>query len=486
MSDIKKQHTFSIIDATLVELHHAMNSGALTSRELVQTYLSRIDRYDRKGPKLQSVIAVNRHALEQADSMDIERWRQGPRGYLHGIPIVVKDNYNTKEIPTTGGIKKLAHFVPNDDCPIVQYLKKAGAIVLGKTNLHELSLFGLTFSEYGGQTRNPYDLNKTPGGSSGGTAAAVSANFAAVGLGTDTVNSVRSPASANNLVGIRPTKGLVNLEGIIPVSFTQDNAGPIARTVEDAAILLEAMTENRYSFSSGLSQDGLRGTRIGVLHSFFGKSQVHEDVNRVTHDALQQMEELGATVINLPMITLHADQLLEECDVQRFELRYELERYFTSYNAPIQTIAELLENGSYLESTVQMIKSAMSIVDPLYDPEYKQRLKKIEALRGRVLNLLDEYQLDTLLYPHQKRLVVDIGSDAQVDRNGILASLTGLPAITFQAGFSTPTSTADIGIPIGIEFLGQPYGEAQIIRMAYAFERSANHRRIPPTVGWQE
>jgi amidase len=484
MSKIQQNRPFSIIDATLTELQQALETGLLTSRKLVEIYFNRIEANDRQGPNVQAMLALNPLALEQADELDEERKRQGPRGPLHGIPIVVKDNYNTKDMPTTGGTQVLAGFVPSADCRIVQNLCNAGAIILGKTNMHELALFGLTSSTLGGQTKNPYDLTKTPGGSSGGTGVAVSANFAAAGTGTDTVNSNRSPASANNLVGIRPTKGLMNLEGILPVSFTQDNAGPIARTVEDAAILLEAMVDHDHGFScsAGIQPHGLQGKRIGVLRSFFGNSPIHEEVNRITETALRQMQELGAQMIDLTFEDIVAEQLILELDVQRFEIKHELNCYFTDYQSPVRTIEELLDKGSYEPAIEQFLKSAIAIEDPLNDTEYQKRLKKIDELKELVLEILDEHHLDALVYPHQKRLVVDIGEASQADRNGILAALTGCPAITFQGGFSDNSSTAPIGIPVGIEFLGRPNDDAKIIQLAFAFEAAVNHRRIPPFI----
>jgi amidase len=446
----------------------------------VETYLNRIEANDRKGSELNAMLSINPYALEQADELDMERKRQGSRGPLHGIPIVVKDNYNTLDMPTTGGTKALAGFIVPADCRIVQNLRNAGAIIIGKTNLHELALFGLTWSALGGQTKNPYDLTKTPGGSSGGTGAAVSANFAMAGTGTDTVNSIRSPASANNLVGIRPTKGLIDLEGIMPVSFTQDNAGPIARTVEDAAILLEAMEGRGNSFRDEIDSHGLKGSRIGVLRSFFGQTQLHEEVNLIAEHTLQQMQELGAQFIDLDAIDLNAEQLLLELDVQRFELRHELERYFSTYHAPVQTIEELMILGNYEPSIEKFLETVMAIEDPLNDPEYRKRLKKINELQERLASIYEEHLLDALIYPHQKRLAVDIGESSQYERNGILAALTGFPAITFQGGFSNPSKTAPIGIPIGIELLGRPYDDAKIIRMAYAYEEKVKQRRIPP------
>lgn len=471
---------FSIIDATFFELGKAMETGVLTSRELVEVYFRRIEASDRKGPELQAMLSLNPYALEQADELDEERKRQGSRGPLHGIPIVVKDNYNTTDMPTTGGAKALAGFVASADCHIVQNLRKAGAIILGKTNLHELALFGLTWSTLGGQTKNPYDVTKTPGGSSGGTAVAVSANFAAAGLGTDAVNSIRSPASANNLVGIRPTKGLLNLEGILPVSSTQDNAGPIARTAKDAAILLETMEGRGKSYSNGLNNHGLRGRRIGVLRSFFGKSEVHEEVNLIAEQTLHQMQELGGQMINLDKVDLDAERLLLELDVQRFEVRQQLERYFSIYHAPVKTMEELLAYGDYEPSIDKFLKTVIAIEDPLNHPEYSKRLKKINELKVELLSTFEAYSLDALVYPHQKRLVVDIGEASQYERNGILAALTGFPAITFQGGFSSPSQTAPIGIPIGIELLGKPNDDAKIIQMAYAYESTAKQRRLPP------
>ena len=230
-----------IEEASIDELQAAMAGGALTSRALVQHYLDRIARYDKEGPKLNAFLLVNPRALEEAGRLDEERAAKGPRGPLHGIPVVVKDNMNTADLPTTGGSLAFQGAQPRADAFIVAKLRAAGAVILGKTNLHELARAGTTVSSLGGQTLNPYDLSRTPGGSSGGTAVAVSANLATVGLGSDTVNSIRSPASACDLVGLRPTRGLVSRSGIIPAALTQDMAGPIARSVKDAAIVLEAI-----------------------------------------------------------------------------------------------------------------------------------------------------------------------------------------------------------------------------------------------------
>ena len=477
----KEKQPFLLMDATINQMQAAMDSGKITALELTKLYLKRIAAYDQQGPEIRSMLALNPDVLEQASELDKERKRQGSRGPLHGIPIVIKDNYSTKDMPTTCGTKVLEDFVPLDDSAVVKKLREAGTIILGKTNLHELALFGLTYSTLGGQTRNPYDLTKTPGGSSGGTGAAVSANFAAVGTGTDTVNSIRSPASANNLVGIRPTRGLVNLEGIMPVSFTQDNAGSLARTVEDAAVLLEVMVDNGTAYTKSLDQHGLMGTRIGVLRNLFGREQIHEEVNQITELALEEMRRLGAQIVEITISGLDADQLLRNMDVQRYEMKHELNRYFSTYKAPVNTFDELVETGNYDASLEPLLREIQFLTNPLGQSDYKERLQKIEELKKQVLKVMDEYHVDTLLYPHQKRLVVDIGEESQIDRNGIVGALTGFPTITFQGGFSRPTKTALIGIPVGIEFMGRPHQEEKLISMAFAFEQATNHRRMPPT-----
>ena len=232
--------TFDIVEKSIADLQAAMRSGAVTSRQLVEAYLARIRKYDQDGPKINAFITLNAHALEAADALDAERRSKGPRGMLHGIPIVVKDNYVTADLPTTGGSKALAGFESGRDAFMVKKLRDAGVVIIGKTNLHELAYGITTISSMGGQTRNPYDLTRNPGGSSGGTGAAIAANFAAAGMGTDTCGSIRIPSANNNLVGLRGTKGLSSRTGIIPLALTQDIGGPLARSVTDLSIMLDA------------------------------------------------------------------------------------------------------------------------------------------------------------------------------------------------------------------------------------------------------
>lgn len=280
-----KLKPFHLEEASISDLQSAYRSGATTATRVVQAYLARIQAYDQAGPKLNVIISLNPKALDEAAALD-EHLRKRAKfvGPLHGIPVLLKDNVNTRDMPTTGGSLSLANYTPATDAAITQKLRSAGAIILAKVNLHEFAIWGETVSSIGGQTLNPYDLTRTPGGSSGGTGAGVSANFAVAGIGTDTVNSIRSPASANCLVGIRPTLGLVSRAGVIPYSFTQDAAGPLARTVTDAAKMLNVLVgydandpatawsvgHIEEDYSKFLKADGVKGKRIGVLRSFFG------------------------------------------------------------------------------------------------------------------------------------------------------------------------------------------------------------------------
>jgi len=478
-----------IEEASLAQLQTAMASGALTSRALTQHYLERIARYDKAGPKLNAFLLVNPRALDEADSLDRERAAKGARGPLHGIPVVVKDNMNTKDLPTTGGSSAFASAQPQADAFIVAKLRAAGVVLLGKTNLHELARAGTTVSSLGGQTLNPYDLSRTPGGSSGGTGAAVAANLAAAGLGSDTVNSIRSPASACDLVGLRPTRGLVSRSGIIPAALTQDMAGPIARWVADAAAVLEVIegfdprdetTESLRGkevirYAASLDKNGLRGARIGVLRSFFGQKAEHAEVNRVVDAALARMKELGAEPVELSA-PLDVDQLIATMDVQQWESKTQIDAWLRDLGsgAPaIHTFDAWVASGKFDKTLEKGLRAALPYSHPEQDPEYRERVGPRKAALVRQLQaLLDDNKLEAILYPHQKRLVVPIG-ESQTDRNGFLASITGFPAIVVPAGFSSG------GVPIGVELLGRPFAEPTLIKLAYAYEQGTQNRRPP-------
>src|SRR5262245_40161588 len=300
-------------EASISSVCGGLSARMVTCVQVIQSSLNRIDAYDHRGPALNSIITVNPHALDTAaemDRLDTETVRQRP---LHCIPVILKDNYDTADMPTTGGSVTLAKLVPASDGFVVKRLREAGALILAKANLMELAWSGTSVSSLGGQTRNPYDLTRTPGGSSGGTGAAIAASFGVLGTGSDTGQSIRSPSSANSLVGVRPTRGLVSRAGMIPLSTTQDAAGPITRTVEDAARMLDVMAgydpadpptafsvgHTPASYTSSLTQDALKGARIGLLTDFLGRDPIHEPVNMVVEAAVAKMSALGATIVRV-------------------------------------------------------------------------------------------------------------------------------------------------------------------------------------------
>ncbi len=483
---------FHLEEATIGDVHAAYVSGTLTAAKLVQAYLERIQAFDQAGPKLNVVISLNPKALEEAGALDEHLHRTGKFvGPLHGIPVLVKDNVNTKDMPTTGGSLSLAGYIPATDAAITQKLRSAGAIILAKVNLHEFAIWGETLSSIRGQTLNPYDLTRTPGGSSGGTGAGLAANFAIAGIGTDTVNSIRSPASANGIVGIRPTLGLVSRAGVIPYSFTQDAAGPLARTVTDAAKMLNVLAgydpnDPATAWSVGniekdytkfLKADGVKGKRIGVLRSFFGNAPINEEVNAIANKAVEDLRRIGATVIELNTPDLDSGKISSEISVHLYEFKPAINTYLVTGNAPVTSLEQIISSGKFHPNIGDNIKKAQSLE---MDDGYRLRLQKRSELQQRVMKIMADERLDAVVFPHQKRLVVSIG-ETQVERNGALGSVTGFPSIVVPGGFSSSTPTATLGVPVGIEFLGRPWSERVLIAIVYGYEQATKHRRTPPT-----
>src|ERR1700738_2598995 len=311
-ADSAPDSSFHLMEASIADIHKALRAGTLTCHDLVQQYLDRIRAYDQQGPTLKSILYVNPQSLQQADAMDQEFQHTHKLKPLSCVPMVLKDNFDTADMPTTAGSLALEGAQPESDAFAVKRLREAGALILGKANLSEFATGGISASSLGGQVKNPYDLTRTPGGSSGGTGAAVAANFAAVGTGSDTGGSVRSPASATSLVGLRPTRGLISRDGIVPVSFTQDTIGPMTRTVADTARILEFMVgydpnEPVTAFSVGnvpktyaaFLQNGLQGARLGLLTTLFGKGPEYEEVNKVLGKAIDRMKQQGAVMVGV-------------------------------------------------------------------------------------------------------------------------------------------------------------------------------------------
>ena len=496
-SEVAAQN-FAVEEATIAGIQRALQATTATCHHVVQAYLDRIAAYDHKGPALNSILTPNPKALAEADRLDAERAAGAAMGPLHCAPLVLKDHYNTADLPTTGGSASLAGMQPLADAFVVAKLRKAGAIILGKSNMHEFALSGTTVSSLGGQTLDRYDLTRTPGGSSGGTGAAVATNLALAGTGSDTVNSIRSPASANDLVGIRPTKGLLSRAGIIPVSETQDAIGPITRTVADAARLLEVMAgydqndpstawsvgNTTTSYVQFLKPDGLHGARIGLLTTMFGNGPEHQEVNSVMAAAVAALKRAGAEVVEIDAPALDATKLNADNDVQKYEFKTQINAYLSAIpNAPAKSLAEIIASGKFHKASLEkFLSSAAGFANGMEEPDYKERLLRNQRTRQALISVLAEHKLDALVYPLQKRLVVPLTELNQADRNGILASVTGFPAITVPAGFSAPTATAPLGVPVGMDILGKPWSEGRLIELAYGFEQAVHARKPPSSV----
>lgn len=479
---------FVLTEATISDIQLAMEQGKLTSKQLVQMYLDRIAKYDDQGASLQAVLTLNSDALSIAEALDEERAVQGPRGPLHGIPILVKDNFDTADMPTTAGCLCLKDSVPDTDADQIALLKEAGAIILGKTNLHEFAFGITTSSSLGGQTKNPYALDHYPGGSSGGTGAAIAANFAAAGLGTDTGGSIRIPSSFNSLVGIRPTIGLSSRDGIIPLALTQDVGGPMARTVEDAAILLDATAgydpddvATAYSvgripesYTDFLDVDGLKAARIGVATELFLSGNDKEKaVSDVVYQAVDELEALGATAI--PVKIPNLAEINKYPSLSGYEFKFQLNDYLKELgeNAPYHSLAEIIASGQYDQAQEQSMK-AREARESLETEEYKDIvLKRTRLTREALLQVMADNNLDAIVYPTTTQPAAVIGENQVSGSNNRLSPFSGFPAITVPAGF-----TAD-GLPVGIEFLGRAFDEGTLIKLAYSFEQGTHHRRTP-------
>lgn len=479
-------------EASVGSIHAAIDAKKATCAQVVRHYLDRIDAYDDRGPGLNAIISINPRAIETAEQMDrlapAERYGRP----LHCIPVVLKDNFHTADMPTTGGSVTFAKMQTPEDGFVVKKLREAGAIIIAKSNLHELARAGTTVSSLGGQTRNPYDLTRTPGGSSGGTGAAIAANFGVLGTGSDTGQSIRSPSSANSLVGLRATRGLVSRGGVMPFSTTQDEAGPIVRTVEDAARMLDVIAgydpaDPITAFSHGhiprtytasLDPDGLQGARIGLLTDFMGRDPIHAEVNRVVESAVARMTAMGATVRRVSIPGL--GELTRGLNLMNLEFRASFDRYLASLGpaSPVKSLAEFVARGEFHESMRRGLEGDLAITDGPGSPEYLRMFARRDTLRQAVMSVMAANRLDAILYPHQQRLVVPIGED-QADRNGVLSNSTGFPALTFPGGFSPATATAPIGVPVGLEFLGPEWSEPVLFQLAFAFEQASKVRKPP-------
>ncbi|MWV66082.1 amidase [Halorubrum sp. JWXQ-INN 858] len=492
---------FDPIETTVADVHEAMLDGRVTAEALVDTYLARIDAYD---DDLNAILASNGGARERARRLDERFESDGFVGPLHGVPVLLKDNQDTHDMPTTAGSTALADSAPGRDAAVVERLREAGAIVLAKTNLQELSFGVDTVSSLGGATRNAYDLDRRPSGSSGGTAAAVAANLGAIGTGSDTCSSVRSPPAFNDLVGIRPTRGLVSRTGVVPLSSTQDTVGPITRTVEDAARMLTVMAGYDPAdpvtargagripadgYVAHLGADGLEGARIGVARQFFGlrneesaPEAAAEAVTTVIEGAIEEMTAAGATIVD-PVDVVDVDRL-RSARVLKYEFARDFDRYLSELGdaAPHDSLAALVATGEVHPAIASRIEEAdvLDVDGGSLDTNvgYLRRLRRRRRLRDVVLSRLADDDLDAVLYPPSTVPPVEIPANQPFDEMRCeLASHTGLPAIVVPAGFT------DDGLPVGVELLGRAFDEGRLIELASAFEGATDNRRPPERFG---
>ena len=481
---------FDPFEKSISEIAGAFERGETTSQALVDYYLRRIERFDKAGPAFNSILMVNPNARSEAVQLDAKRKEGKAKGPLYGLPLLVKDNANTFDMPTTSGCKALADFRPRKDAFVIAKLREAGAILLAKTTLSEFAKHGLSCGSLFGQTKNPYDLTRTPGGSSGGNGAAISANFGIAGIGSDTMNSVRSPCSACCIVGMRPTTGLWSRTGFLPMSDLQDTAGPMTRTVADIGVLLEAcqgydpadpISAQQIGFAGKsygdcLKKDGLNGKRIGMLLTNFGKDA---DVQAAMENSMRIMREMGARLVNIDVPEFETKSVYRDYDVQIYETEPLIDRYFIENNAPVSSLRELVKLGVADKYAQPLLERCVSIENPLEQPDYFRRKCNIQKLRELCFDVMAGNNLDAMCYPHQQILAVKIGADSQAGRNGIFASIIGFPAITLPGGFSRPDRDAPLGIPIGIEFLARPWNEPLLIQIGYSFEQASQFRKYP-------
>ena len=492
---------FEVEEATVAELQAAMQAGRLTARRLVDLYLARIESFDRRGPSLRQVLETNPEAASIAEALDAERRTRGPRGPLHGIPVLLKDNIATADrLTTTAGSLALEGSRPPRDAFLVERLRAAGAIVLGKTNMSEWANFRSSqstsgWSARGGQGRNPYALDRSPCGSSSGTGAAIAANFAAVGVGTETDGSIVCPAAFNALVGIKPTLGLVSRGGVIPIAHSQDTAGPMTRTVADAAVLLgvlagadphdpptaAARTRAAADYTKFLDANALAGARIGVARNrLFGH---HQATDRLAEQAIAVMKAKGAIIVDpadIPHLGAYDDSELE---VLMYEFKADLEAYLATLgpDAPVKSLRAIIEfNEKHRDREMpffgQDILHEAQTKGSLTTPAYRRALARNRRLARAGLDaVMVKHRLDALIAPTMEKpaWVIDlINGDPPGAGSARPPAVAGYPHVTVPMGFVR-------GLPVGLSFIGRAWSEPRLIALAHAFEQATRHRKPP-------
>jgi len=501
--------TIELDSATIADLNAAFDAGTLTAETLVQMCLARIAAFDRKGPALHAVITLNPKALEVARALDVERKAKGRRSPLHGIPVVLKDNYDTFDLPTTGGSVLLEGSIPSKDAFVVRKLREAGAIILAKVNMSEFASAG-AYSSLGGQSLNPHDLTRSPSGSSGGTGVAIAAAYAPLGMGTDTGGSIRGPSTSNGIVGLKPTHGLLSRSGIIPLALSFDTGGPMARSVSDVAVELGIMTgvdaadaatrksEGRLQtdYTKELRADALKGARIGVARDFLGADA---DVDWVVDAALAAMRKAGATVVDVRYPKWLLDSKGEFYTAVRYpEFAAQIAEYLahTGPKYP-KTLAEMIDRANQFNATRadgahpnpsrwSLFKRELesgTLTDYRYTAVHDYGLPMVRAI---VEGMFEAQQLDAIVYPTASRRPALIAAPpaaggasatAALASAGLaatdIANLTGFPDLIVPAGF-----TGD-NLPVGLSFFGRAFTETRLLSLGYSFEQASHARRRP-------
>ncbi len=487
---------FRVEETTIDDIHAAMKAGRLTCRALVDAYLRRIDAYDKNGPALNAIVVVNPEAQKQADDMDRRYAQSGPVGPLHCIPAIVKDNFETIGLQSAAGSLSLKGFVSNRDAFLVKRIKDAGAIVLAKSNMAEFAFspYETVNSLLPGYTRNPYALDRVTAGSSGGTAAAVAANFGAIGLGSDTGNSIRGPSSHQALVGIRSTMGLTSRAGVVPLSLLADIAGPMTRTVADAVAVFQviagedpddpatAAAHGRAipEYAQSLQRDGLKGARIGILRQAYERDTTDPEIVDVFLAAVEDLKRAGAVIVDPVRVEL--------AEVRRARdagpcggFKYDINRYLAAQGdrVPVHSLEEIIRSRRFHPSIEARLTSAQGGAENGPDtPACKAEADYREQFRGAVTKAMDANRLDAWVYPtwsNPPRLIGDLNTP-HGDNSQVFSPTTGWPAINVPMGYTRGT------LPIGMTIFGRAWSEATLIKFAYAYEQATRRRHPPASV----
>jgi amidase len=484
---------FRYEEVTIADIHAAFKAKTLTCRALVQSYLDRIEAYDRKGPALNAIVVTNPNAVKVADELDAKYAQSGPVGPLHCVPLIVKDNYETTDMPTAAGSLSLKGVMSKTEAFQIKRLRAAGAIVLAKSNMAEFAFDPMETvnSLLPGYTRNPYALDRVTAGSSGGTAAAVAANFGAVGLGTDTGNSIRGPSSHTALVGIRSTMGLTSRDGIVPLFLDKDIGGPMARTVTDAVAIFDVLAgydpadpvtaasqgKRADSYMKFLDKDGVKGTRLGVVRQLFTPPNVDPDVGKRMEQALADLKRLGATIVDpvqIPELESIAPGMFF-C----FRFKHDINEYLPRLapDAQVKTLEEIIKSGKFHPSIEKRLHDRQAEPPLDANPRCDQVNKNMQQMRESVLKVMDDGNLDALVFPtwsFPPRMIGDLNTP-HGNNSPRLSPPTGFPALTVPMGFVRDT------LPVGLHVFGRPWSEPTLIKIVYGYEQATKHRRPPAT-----